>query len=243
MSTQMHISITDEMLAAYLDGSLSRDQIELVEDAIEKDEELQNLIDEYLMMADAAIAGKNIPMSSCEGEPIDSISSVIKKVKEQSHPISWKSRFMAAASVFVAVGAASLLIVKAFLVSDNMRLSNGSISSSTDAEFYSNTLDEGPVCIINDQLGQVLFPQSDTLVWNYLVDGDLKFSWSFEDGDCNIVLTSNQGVVLLNEDCDNAQMYRVPRDILLKEDSLIWTISFLRNGVIINSINGIILKK
>lgn len=77
--------IDDNTLAAYLEGTLSEEDRELVEHAVEEDDELKEIVDEWIYMADAFVYNniqeddKELRMEACR-----TIGEVMKRVKRES---------------------------------------------------------------------------------------------------------------------------------------------------------------
>lgn len=79
--------LDDNMLAAYLEGSLSEEEREWVEKEIEEDDELKDIVDEWISMADDLYAETqqgNFDVKSVQMEACESIGRVMEQVKRET---------------------------------------------------------------------------------------------------------------------------------------------------------------
>lgn len=101
-------TIDDNTLTAYLEGSLSDEEREWVEQAIEEDDELKAVVDEWISMADDLYAGtqqkidddRELRMEACK-----SIGAVMDQLKSE-HDAAAKHKWLSYRKILVA---ASLL--------------------------------------------------------------------------------------------------------------------------------------
>lgn len=106
--------ISDEMLAAYLQGSLPEDQVQLVETAIENNEDYQAIIDEYLSMSDFFLTDEKKNYSD---NTVSIYSPPDLTVPKKKH--AGVKRWIAAASLLLAFSSLGIYILRSNHLNNN----------------------------------------------------------------------------------------------------------------------------
>ena len=237
-------NISDEMLAAYLDGNLSEEDALYVENAIENNEELQACVDEYLSIALKPVASKTDVSQNIDINAIRIMDEEIQKIRETNEtnirnvayakpasakkPASMHSTWTWAAVIgmLLFVGIAEPILLKNRLSDSNSIRNNMAYNSQNDEITHNSTHLNTP------QSGFTLAAKNKPVT----------FEWDKDVQEASLTIRDMSGSVMTQETFTSGKNnYSISYDSLLAKGQLQWSMKLeLENGEK-EKTNGIIL--
>lgn len=125
MSNKIPLFLSDEILAAYLEGSLPKEQIPIVEAAIESNPEYQAVVDDYLAIVESMYTHSDNAKSDSSNNNLPDLITYRRPIAA-SRRLKF-GRYIAAAIVLFTVGTVAIYIYK---MDNNLNGQQSTVASS-----------------------------------------------------------------------------------------------------------------